>query len=284
MSKKKVLVTGSNGQLGIDIVKHFKEKGYETYGFSREKMDITDLDSVQNVFSRVKPEIVIHCAAYTKVDLAETNVDQAFLVNAVGTRNVSVEAQKYNAKLVYVSTDYVFNGDGKESYNEFDETSPLGVYGKSKLAGENFVKSLTSKYFVVRTSWVYGAEGNNFVKTMIKLAENNSEIKVVDDQVGCPTYTVDLAKQIELLVQTEKYGTYHISNSGNCSWYEFAKAIFKRMEKPVNILPVSTSEFPRPAKRPSYSVFDHMALRLNGFPKVRPWEEALEEYMKLYYS
>lgn len=284
MSKKKVLVTGSNGQLGIDIVKHFKEKGYETYGFSREKMDITDLDSVQNVFSRVKPEIVIHCAAFTKVDLAETNVDQAFLVNAVGTRNVSVEAQKYNAKLVYVSTDYVFNGDGKESYNEFDETSPLGVYGKSKLAGENFVKSLTSKYFVVRTSWVYGAEGNNFVKTMIKLAENNSEIKVVDDQVGCPTYTVDLAKQIELLVQTEKYGTYHISNSGNCSWYEFAKAIFKRMEKPVNVLPVSTSEFPRPAKRPSYSVFDHMALRLNGFPKVRPWEEALEEYMKLYYS
>jgi dTDP-4-dehydrorhamnose reductase len=223
---------------------------------------------------------IIHAAAYTKVDLAESEPNQAFLINAYGTRNVAVVSEAVGAKLVYISTDYVFDGMATTPYNEFAPTNPLSVYGKSKLAGEQFVRDLHAKFFIVRTSWVYGKHGNNFVKTMLKLAQERDELMVVHDQIGCPTYTVDLANCILELIQTEKYGVYHVSNSGHCSWYEFAKAIFEEAGIKVKVNPCTTKDFPRPAPRPMYSVFEHMALRLNSFKVMPNWRDSLRIFLR----
>jgi dTDP-4-dehydrorhamnose reductase len=279
---QKVLITGANGQLGKELVELFTEKGFEVYGFGRDKMDITNQAQVQEVISTVKPDIVLHSAAHTQVDLAESEPDQAFLINAYGTRNVAVAAEAVGAKLVYVSTDYVFDGTNDEPYNEFSPTSPLGVYGKSKLAGEQFVRDLHSKFFIVRTSWVYGKYGANFVKTMLKLGEERKELSVVSDQIGCPTYTLDLANAILELVNSEKYGIYHISNSGSCSWYELAKEIFKEAKMEIKVIPCTTAEFPRPAARPAYSVLEHMSIELNQFSSIRSWREGLSAFIKSY--
>lgn len=275
----KVVVTGAKGQLGTDLVHLLADKGYEVYGYGREELDITNFDQVKQIIGKVNPDVVIHAAAYTKVDLAESEPDQAFLINAYGTRNVVVASEAIGAKLVYISTDYVFYGTANEPYNEFAPTNPLSVYGKSKLAGEQFVRDLYSKFFIVRTSWVYGKHGNNFVKTMLKLAQERDELMVVHDQIGCPTYTVDLANCVLELIQTEKYGVYHVSNSGHCSWYEFAKAIFEEAGIKVKVNPCTTKDLPRPAPRPAYSVFDHMSLRLNGFNDIRHWRKALNEFI-----
>lgn len=275
-----VLITGANGQLGKELVELFTEKGFEVYGFGRDKMDITNQAQVQEVISNIKPNIVLHSAAHTQVDIAESEPEQAFSINAYGTRNVAVAAEAVGAKLVYVSTDYVFDGTTDEPYNEFSPTSPLGVYGKSKLAGEQFVRDLHSKFFIVRTSWVYGKHGTNFVKTMLKLGEERKELSVVADQIGCPTYTLDLAHTILELVDTQKYGVYHVSNSGSCSWYEFAKEIFKISEMKVQVNPCTTADFPRPAARPANSVFEHMSIKLNEFASVRHWKEALSSFLK----
>jgi dTDP-4-dehydrorhamnose reductase len=276
----KVVVTGAKGQLGTDLVNLLVNRGYEVYGYGREELDITNFDQVKQVISEVNPDVVIHAAAYTKVDLAESEPDQAFLINAYGTRNVAVASEAVGAKLVYISTDYVFDGTTNTPYNEFAPTNPLGVYGKSKLAGEQFVRDLHSKFFIVRTSWVYGKHGNNFVKTMLKLAQERDELMVVHDQVGCPTYTIDLGNCILELIQTEKYSVYHVSNSGHCSWYEFAKAIFEEAGIKVKVRACTTRDFPRPAPRPAYSVFEHMALRLNGFKEMSHWKEALKSFLK----
>jgi dTDP-4-dehydrorhamnose reductase len=275
----KVVVTGAKGQLGTDLVHLLADKGYEVYGYGREELDITNFDQVKQVISEANPDVVIHAAAYTKVDLAESEPDKAFLINAYGTRNVAVSSEAVEAKLVYISTDYVFDGTANVPYNEFAPTNPINVYGKSKLVGEQFVRDLHSKFFIVRTSWVYGKNGNNFVNTMLKLAEERDELMVVHDQVGCPTYTIDLANCILELIQTEKYGIYHVSNSGYCSWYEFAKAIFEEARIEVKVNPCTTKDFPRPAPRPAYSVFEHMALKLNGFSEMREWREALKEFI-----
>ncbi|WP_339995162.1 dTDP-4-dehydrorhamnose reductase [Priestia aryabhattai] len=280
---QKVLITGANGQLGKELVELFTEKGFEVYGFGRDKMDITNQAQVQEVISTLKPNIVLHSAAHTQVDLAESEPEQAFSINAYGTRNVAVAAEAVGAKLVYVSTDYVFDGTSDEPYNEFSQTSPLGVYGKSKLAGEQFVRDLHSKFFIVRTSWVYGKHGANFVKTMLKLGEEREELSVVADQRGCPTYTLDLANAILELVNSEKYGIYHISNSGSCSWYEFAQAIFEEAGINVKVTPCTTADFPRPAARPAYSVFKHMSLQLNGFRQPREWKEGLLHFLNQQY-
>ncbi|MGZ0130765.1 dTDP-4-dehydrorhamnose reductase [Priestia megaterium] len=277
---QKVLITGANGQLGKELVELFTAKGFEVYGFGRDKMDITNQAQVQEVLSTLKPNIVIHSAAHTQVDLAESEPEQAFSINAYGTRNVAVAAEAVGAKLVYVSTDYVFDGTNDEPYNEFSPTSPLGVYGKSKLAGEQFVRDLHSKFFIVRTSWVYGKHGANFVKTMLKLGKERKELSVVADQRGCPTYTLDLANAILELVDTQKYGVYHVSNSGSCSWYEFAKEIFEISEMKVQVNPCTTADFPRPAARPANSVFEHMSIKLNSFSPIRPWKEALSSFLK----
>jgi len=275
----KIVVTGAKGQLGTDLVHLLADRGYEIYGYGREELDITNLDQVKQVIAEVRPDVVIHAAAYTKVDLAESEPDQAFLINAYGTRNVAVASEAVGAKLVYISTDYVFDGTANVPYNEFAPTNPLSIYGKSKLVGEQFVRDLHSKFFIVRTSWVYGKHGKNFVKTMLKLAQERDELMVVHDQVGCPTYTVDLANCILELIQTEKYGIYHVSNSGHCSWYEFAKAIFEEAGIEVKVNPCTTKDFPRPAPRPAYSVFEHMSLQLNGFPNMRLWRQALKAFL-----
>lgn len=275
----KILVTGGHGQLGTELTLMLKDKGFEAYGLGHKELDITDLEHVRSVFHEIKPDVVCHAAAYTAVDKAETDRDGAFLVNAYGTRNVAIVAEEVGAKLVYVSTDYVFNGEKEGAYSEFDFPSPLGVYGQSKYAGEQFVRDFHSKFFIARTSWVYGQYGGNFVKTMLKLAETHDQLKVVNDQRGCPTYTKDLAEKIIELFQTDNYGVYHLSNSGSCTWYEFAKAIFEIKGLDVTVNPCTTEEFPRPAKRPKNSEFEHIALRLNGFEDVRGWKEAIIAYL-----
>jgi len=275
-----ILVTGSSGQLGYDLVRLLKEEEVEVIACSHEILDITKSEDVKEYFNQVLPTIVIHCAAYTNVDLSESEIDYSFKVNAIGTRNVTVAAESVGAKLVYLSTDYVFDGESNVPYHEFKPTSPLGIYGKSKLAGEKYVTSLSTKYFIVRTSWIFGSNGNNFVETMLKLSQEKDRLNVVNDQRGCPTYSVDLANCIINMIKTDYYGIYHVSNSGSCTWYEFAIAIFEEAGIKIQVNPVSTEEFPRLARRPSYSVFDHMALRLNGLPDMRHWREALRSYLK----
>ncbi|MBD7963174.1 dTDP-4-dehydrorhamnose reductase [Fictibacillus norfolkensis] len=278
---QKVLVTGANGQLGRELVEFFSEDlNYEVFGYGRKELDITNQEQVEKLFWEIQPDIVVHSAAYTKVDLAETDVDTAYEINSVGTRNIAVAAENIGSKLVYISTDYVFDGTGVEPYNEFMRTSPIGVYGKTKLAGEELVSSFHKKYFIVRTSWVYGKHGSNFVKTMLKIADEKDNLSVVDDQIGCPTYTFDLVACISDLIKTSKYGVYHVSNSGSCSWFEFAKAIFEEAGIKVKLNPCTSKEFPRPAPRPAFSVFDHMSLRLNGFQPMRHWKEALAEFIE----
>jgi len=276
----KILVTGANGQLGQDVVRIFSEKGYDVLACSRKELDITDQLQCESVILAYQPDAIIHCAAYTAVDAAETDEDGAYLVNAAGSRNIVVAAEKVGAKICYISTDYVFDGNSPTSYREYDNTDPKTVYGKSKRAGEYLVQTLSSKYFIVRTSWVYGAHGSNFVRTMLKLGAEKPSLQVVHDQVGSPTYTVDLAHFLEVLVQTEFYGVYHASNTGSCSWYEFAQAIFEEAGLWPELLPCTTNQFPRPAPRPSNSVMEHLSIRMNGFQDLRPWRDALKEFIK----
>lgn len=282
----KVLVTGAAGQLGQDVVRLLGEHGHVVLACDRQEMDITDIDQCAQVVGEFGPDVVIHCAAHTAVDVAETDVDAAYLLNAAGTRNVVLAAEKAGAKFVYISTDYVFSGDGINPYHEYDNTDPKSIYGKSKRAGEVLVQTLSSKYFIVRTSWVYGKYGNNFVKTMLKLGQEKPLLKVVDDQKGSPTYTVDLANFLLELIQTEKYGIYHASNTESCTWFEFTQAIFKEAEALLGLKftaklePCTTEEYPRPAPRPRNSVMEHLSIRTNGLQDLRPWREGLKAFLK----
>lgn len=276
--RRNILITGANGQLGRELAL-FKSTPYTLIGLDRNGLDITNLEQCRHVMKEYAPYAVIHCAAYTAVDKAESEPDEAFRVNGTGTRNIAVAARETGAKLIYISTDYVFDGTNEEPYNEYDNTNPRTVYGKSKLAGEAAVQSLHDRFFIVRTSWVYGRYGANFVKTMLTLAEQRDQLKVVADQIGSPTYTYDLAAFLLELVQTDYYGIYHASNTGTCSWYEFAKAIFEESGKSIQLDPCTTAEFPRPAPRPAYSVLDHSGIRSNGFEPLRHWREALRDYL-----
>ncbi|UNK18013.1 dTDP-4-dehydrorhamnose reductase [Paenibacillus sp. N3/727] len=281
----KVLVTGAQGQLGQDVVSLFGEAGHRVIGCGREELDVTNMDQCQQMISAYLPDAIIHCASYTAVDTAETNVDEAYLVNAIGTRNIAFSAEQVGAKLVYISTDYVFNGKAIHPYHEYDNTDPQTIYGKSKRAGESLVQSLCSKWFIVRTSWVFGPYGSNFVKTMLRLGQEKPLLQVVNDQKGSPTYTVDLVRFLLDLTATEKYGVYHASNSGSCTWYEFAKAIFEESHELLGLSfsaklePCATDEFPRPAPRPQNSVLEHLAIRNNKFDDFRHWREALREFL-----
>ncbi|NGP58673.1 dTDP-4-dehydrorhamnose reductase [Paenibacillus thiaminolyticus] len=277
-----VLVTGANGQLGADVVRLFAEKGHHTIGMGRAQLDITDEKRCKDIITELQPESIIHCAAYTAVDNAETDQDNAYLVNAIGTRNIAAAAEHVKAKICYISTDYVFDGNSSSPYYEYDNTNPLTVYGKSKRAGEQLVQSLCSRWFIVRTSWVYGASGSNFVKTMLKLGAERESLQVVNDQWGSPTYTRDLSLFLEELVATEKYGIYHASNTGICTWYEFAKAILEEAKMAVRVDPCTTEQIPRPAPRPRYSAMEPMAIRVNGFTPIRHWREALRDYLHQY--
>lgn len=247
---------------------------------TRQELDITDAEQCMSVFQQLQPDTVIHCAAYTAVDQAETDEAEAYRINAEGTRYVAEAAQQAGAKLIYISTDYVFDGSASTPYPAHAPTNPKTIYGKSKLAGERAVQATLPQHFIVRTSWVFGKHGNNFVSTMLKLASERDVLKVVNDQIGSPTYTYDLARLLVELARSEAYGIYHATNEGNCSWYEFAKAIFELCpDAPVvELLPCKTEEFPRPAPRPAYSVLNGDDLAEQGFQSLRPWREALKHY------
>lgn len=281
----KILVTGANGQLGQDVTHVAADAGHEVIVCGRAELDITNVEQCSLVISAHKPNVIIHCAAYTAVDAAETDTDGAYLVNALGTRNIAVSAEKVGATVVYISTDYVFSGTSETAYVEYDDTDPQSVYGKSKLAGEQMIRDFCSKWFIVRTSWVFGLHGNNFVKTMLRLGQEKPLLKVVNDQKGSPTYTVDLAQFLINLISTEKYGIYHASNSGSCTWYEFTSAIFEEARAQLELTitaelqPCTTEEFTRPAPRPANSVMDHLAIRLNQFEDLPHWREGLKQFM-----
>ncbi|EIW16036.1 MULTISPECIES: dTDP-4-dehydrorhamnose reductase [Pelosinus] len=273
----KILVTGANGQLGREIA--IQGRGHELILADSDTLDITNAEDVKSYFSDVKPQVVIHCAAYTNVDGAETDFDGAFRVNVVGAQNIAARCLEAGARMVYVSTDYVFDGENQELYREFDPVNPQSVYGRTKLQGEEIVRQILGRHFIVRTAWLYG-DGNNFVRTMLKLAETNDTLRVVHDQVGTPTSTVDLAKVILKLLSSDSYGTYHATCKGQCSWYEFACEIFRQTGKKINVVPVTTEEFPRPAKRPFHSVLDNYMLRMTVGDPMRDWQAALSEYLK----
>lgn len=286
----KVLVTGAAGQLGSDVVSLFREAGHAVIACDRDKLDITDQSVCFTTLNMHKPDAVIHCAAFTAVDLAEQEVDAAYTINAVGTRNMVLASERIGAKFCYISTDYVFDGFSSNPYHEYDITNPRTIYGKSKRAGENLVQSLSSAYFIVRTSWVYGLYGKNFVKTMTRMAKEKPEIKVVNDQYGSPTYAADLAKFLLELIHSEKYGIYHASNKGGCTWYDFTKAIIAEMESimgkklTVKIHPCKTEDFPLPAPRPRNSMLEHLSIRTNGLTDLRPWREGLQDFLMKYLS
>ncbi|NBI28715.1 dTDP-4-dehydrorhamnose reductase [Chengkuizengella marina] len=279
MKQLKVLVTGANGQLGRDMVHRLKKNGENVFAFGRKELDITDINRVLIKMKEIHPDVVIHCAAYTDVNMAENKPDQSFLINSYGTRNVATASEQIGSKLVYISTDYVFDGNTSSPYTEFAQTNPLNQYGKSKLAGEQFVRELHSKFYIVRTSWLYGKHGHNFVKTMLTLANEKDSISVISDQIGCPTYTLDLSERISQIIHTDKYGTYHISNTGSCSWYEFAESIFKNKKITIELQQIHSKMFENDTPRPPYSVLGDRALILNGFNKMRNWKDALVAFL-----
>ena len=276
----KILVTGVSGQLGYDVERELDQRGIEHLGTSSRELDITDREAVERLMESYRPDAVIHCAAYTKVDLAEDEPERCWAVNADGTRNMAAACRKTGAKLLYISTDYVFPGTGERSYETGDPTGPVNTYGRSKLAGELAVQSLLEKYFIVRISWVFGKNGNNFVKTMLRLAETRAELSVVCDQIGSPTYTADLAPLLCDMVQTERYGVYHATNEGTCAWSEFAEAIFELAGRQVAVHPIPTSAYPTKAARPLNSRLSKESLRDNGFQALPEWKDALARYLK----
>lgn len=278
----KVLVTGINGQLGHDVMGELKKRGHEAVGVDIEEMDITDAECVKRVMTQTAPEAVIHCSAYTAVDRAEEEVELCRQVNAEGTKNVAEVCDGLDCKLLYLSTDYIFSGEGERPWEPGDEPDPLNIYGLTKFEGEQEIKSRMDKYFIVRISWVFGVNGNNFIKTMLRLGRENGSVRVVDDQIGSPTYTYDLAVLLVDMIETEKYGEYHASNEGTCSWYEFAKEIFSAAGmNEVEVTPVSSEEFPAKAKRPKNSRMSKEKLVKNGFNKLPSWQDAVKRYVPL---
>lgn len=276
----RILVTGASGQLGYDVERELERRGIEHLGTSSRELDITDREAVERLMAAYRPDAAIHCAAYTKVDLAEDEPERCWAVNADGTRNLAAACREIGAKMLYISTDYVFPGTGERSYETGDPTGPVNTYGRSKLAGELAVQSLLEKYFIVRISWVFGKNGNNFVKTMLRLAETKAELSVVCDQIGSPTYTADLAPLLCDMVQTERYGVYHATNEGTCAWSEFAEAIFELAGRQVVVHPIPTSAYPTRAARPLNSRMSKERLRDNGFQALLEWKDALARYLK----
>lgn len=275
----KVLVTGVKGQLGHDVVNELEKRGHVAVGVDVEEMDITDPVKVEEVITEADVEAVIHCAAYTAVDAAEDNVELCRKVNAYGTENIAKVCQKLDQKMIYISTDYVFDGEGERAWEPDDKRVPLNVYGQTKYEGELAVEKYVDKFYIVRIAWVFGLNGKNFIKTMLNLAENHTELTVVDDQIGSPTYTLDLAVLLVDMVETDKYGRYHATNEGLCTWCEFAKEIFAQAGKDVKVTPVSSEEYPSKAKRPHNSRMSKDKLDANGFQRLPSWQDALKRYL-----
>lgn len=274
-----IIVTGASGQLGSDVCRILKEKKISHIGIDSRELDITDEKAVEAFFQKTPAEALIHCAAYTAVDRAEEESEKCFAVNAEGTKNLAKQCKKHSLKMIYISTDYVFGGDGEKPFETDDEKAPLGVYGKSKLSGERAVQELAEKSFIVRTSWVFGEKNTNFIHTMLRLSETHGEIRVVCDQIGSPTYSLHLAALLCEMVQTEKYGVYHATNEGFCSWSELAEFSLRLAGKKTKIVPVSTEEYGAKAPRPKNSRLSKSSLRENGFSLLPPWQDAVREYL-----
>ena len=275
----RVLVTGVKGQLGYDVMNELAKRGHEGIGVDIQEMDITDAASVERVITEAAPDAVIHCAAYTAVDAAEDNVDLCRRVNAGGTENIARVCKALNCKMMYISTDYVFNGQGIRPWEPDDKREPLNVYGQTKYEGELAVETL-EKFFLVRIAWVFGVNGKNFIKTMLNLGKTRDHLTVVADQIGSPTYTYDLARLLVDMIETDKYGRYHATNEGLCSWYEFACEIFKQAGMNVTVSPVTSDQYPAKAKRPMNSRMDKSKLDEMGFKRLPSWQDALGRYLK----
>jgi dTDP-4-dehydrorhamnose reductase len=282
----KILVIGASGQLGSDLLRQLSSENI--VALSHLDIEITDITSVKQALEKHHPDLVINTAAFHRVDDCEVEPDKAFSVNALGVRNVAVATQQIQAKLMHISTDYIFGGEAEprnSPYTEFDTPVPPNIYGQSKLAGENFVRDFCHKYFIVRTSGLFGVagssgKGGNFVETMLRLAKERNELKVVNDQVFSPTCTKDLARKIAQLITTEYYGTFHITNRDTCSWYEFTREILRLAGLQTPVIPITSEQYPQKARRPHFSVMDNYHLRLLGMDDARSWQEALLDYMK----
>ncbi len=277
---KKILVTGCNGQLGRAINQLYsKNNEIEIVNTDVADLDITDVSKVLELVRQIKPYAIINCAAHTGVDACETECDSAYRINAIGPRNLSIAATETKAKMIHISTDYVFAGDATTPYLEFDKPDPQGMYGKTKLAGEHFVEQFARNYFIIRTAWLYG-DGKNFVKTMLRLSETNDTVRVVKDQVGSPTSAKELARIIDKLIWTENYGLFHGTCEGVASWADFAEEIFKLSKKSTQVVKVTTEEYGNPVKRPAYSVLENYMLKLTTNYRAADWQDALAEYLK----
>lgn len=275
----KLLVTGVKGQLGHDIVNECKKRNIEAIGVDVEEMDITDYKKVEEIIKSGNYDAIVHCAAWTAVDKAEDEVEACTKVNVDGTKNIAKVCKELDIPMMYFSTDYVFDGQGDQPWNEYDKRNPLNVYGQTKYEGELAVEAL-EKHFIVRIAWVFGVNGNNFIKTMLRLGKERGAVSVVNDQIGSPTYTYDLSKLAVDMILTDKYGTYHATNEGLCSWYDFACEIFKQAKLDVEVTPVDSNAFPAKAKRPSNSRMSKEMLDKNGFKRLPTWQDALGRYLE----
>ena len=278
----KVFVTGVKGQLGYDVMNELARRGLERIGVDVEEMDITDAGACERVIKEAAPDAVIHCAAYTAVDAAEDNRDLCHMVNGEGTKHIAKVCGELDIPMMYISTDYVFNGQGERPWEPDDHREPLNVYGLTKYEGEIAVEQLLKKYFIVRIAWVFGLNGKNFIKTMLRLGKERGAVSVVDDQIGSPTYTYDLARLLVDMIQTDRYGRYHATNEGLCSWYEFACEIFRQagMDE-VKVTPVDSASYPAKAKRPFNSRMSKEKLTENGFERLPSWQDALGRYLEV---
>lgn len=275
----KILVTGVKGQLGHDVVNELNKRGIDSVGVDIQEMDITDASSVEQVITNAHVDAVIHCAAYTAVDAAEDNQEICRKVNVNGTQNIATTCKNLGIKMMYISTDYVFDGQGTRPWEPDDARSPLNVYGQTKYEGELAVQNTLVNYFIVRIAWVFGINGKNFIKTMLNLAKTHNHLTVVNDQYGSPTYTYDLAKLLVDMVVTDKYGIYHATNEGICTWYEFAREIFRQAHIQIDVQPVSSDAFPSKAKRPANSRMSKDKLEENGFHRLPTWQDAVSRYL-----
>ncbi|MCC6485046.1 MAG: dTDP-4-dehydrorhamnose reductase [Armatimonadetes bacterium] len=281
----KILVTGASGMLGQDMVSALPDDevvGVDITGDSIP-LDITDLGAVRTFIARSKPDVVLHLAAFTNVDACQTEPETAWRVNAGGTWNIAAACQETDAAMLYISTDFVFDGRAAQPYDEFERANPLSVYGRTKYAGEELVRQMVRKHYIARTAWLYGPLGKSFPATILRVAREGKPLRVIGDQEGSPTYTVDLAEAVARIIRQPLYGVYHVTNSGSCSWHEFARAILLDSGlNDANLSRINSEEWPSPTKRPAYSVLEHRALRLANLPPMRPWRDALQDFLVRY--
>ena len=274
-----ILVTGSTGQLGSDVVKELLKRGYSTLSPNRSELNLCSEDNIRNYILNSNCEAIVHCAAYTQVDKAEDEKDLCIKINATATKHIAKCAKILDIPMIYISTDYVFDGTKDGKYTENDETNPINIYGESKLAGEKYVQEILDKYYIVRTSWVFNINGKNFIETMLRLSKANNQLSIVNDQIGSPTYTKDLSRLLVDMLETSKYGLYHATNEGYCSWYEFANTIFKLANINIDIKAINSNEYVSRAKRPLNSKLSKDKLIEYGFKPLPHWEDALKDYL-----